>query len=120
MLNHCAEQYGIDVSKAINPKTRLQLLTENLAKINTVVLGLDTSCEVATSKGRIDLVLFTERYLYVIELKFNESAKRALEQIFDRKYYEKYLNSGKEVVLVGMSLNNKQKELHIDWIKGKS
>jgi len=81
-------------------------------------MGLDTSCEVATSKGRIDLVLSVERYIYVIEFKYDQSAQKALEQIFARKYYEKYLTSGKEVVLVGVGLNYKDKELEIEWVKG--
>ncbi len=90
----------------------------SLIQLLCTVLGFDTRCDVATSKGRIDLVISTEKYLYVIELKFNESAQKALEQIHDRKYYEKYLTSEKEVVLVGMALNYKEKELAVDWVKG--
>lgn len=60
----------------------------------------------------------TERYLYVIEIKFNGTAQKALDQIFERKYHEKYLTSTKEVILVGMSLNYQEKELFVDWVKG--
>ncbi len=90
----------------------------SLIQLLCTVLGFDTRCEVATSKGRIDLVLTTQRYLYVIELKFNETGKKALAQIFERKYYEKFLTSEQEIILVGMSLNYKEKELFVDWVKG--
>jgi hypothetical protein len=90
----------------------------SLIQLLCTTLGLATSCEVVTSKGRIDLVLFTEKYIYVIELKFNTSAQKALEQIHEKKYYEKYQLSGKEIILVGLALNYKEKELSVEWVEG--
>jgi len=41
MLKECAKQYGVNISDAINPKTRLTALVKQLAKINTVVILVD-------------------------------------------------------------------------------
>lgn len=65
----------------------------SLMQLLCIILGFETSCEVATSKGRINLVLNAEKYIYVIELKFDKSSSVALEQIKSRKYYEKYLST---------------------------
>lgn len=41
MLDGIAEKYGIDISKAYSPKTKLKLLVENLALKNKVVVLID-------------------------------------------------------------------------------
>lgn len=89
----------------------------SLIQLLCTVLDLDTSCEVSTSKGRIDFVVTTKQYIYVIEFKFNQPAKRALSQIMKRKYYEKYQSKDKEVVLLGISFHYQDKELHIEYVK---
>ena len=78
------------------------------------VLSLENQCELATSKGRIDLVVKTAKYLYIFEFKLNKSADAALRQIVDKQYYERYLSLGKEIVLVGISFNYKRKKLSLN------
>lgn len=90
----------------------------SLIQLLCTVLGIETACEVATDKGRIDLVVNAEKYIYIIEFKFDNQAQKALEQIMARKYYEKYFNAGKEIILVGMALNYKDKELSVEWVEG--
>lgn len=58
-----------------------------------VGLGLDTIAEDTTNKGRIDLTVFQGNYIYIIEFKVEKSGKGALEQIKERKYWEKYLKT---------------------------
>jgi len=59
--------------------------------------------EAATSLGRADLVLQSEKHLFVIELKIDSSAERALTQIKDRRYYEQFVGQGKIVYLIGLN-----------------
>ena len=42
------------------------------------------------------------------------SAEIALQQIKDNKYHEKYLNDKKQIVLLGIGFNEKEKNIH-DW-----
>jgi len=67
--------------------------------------------EVATSNGRIDLVLHAATAVYIIELKLNKSAQEALDQIKDRRYFEPYIGRGKNVHLIGLSFDFDTKAL---------
>ncbi len=68
--------------------------------------------EVSANKGRIDLVVLTNNFIYLFELKIDASAASALQQIEDRRYYERYLTDEKKrrVVLVGLAFNKKDAE----------
>jgi len=67
--------------------------------------------ELATSNGRADLVLQSEKHVFVIELKIDESADAALAQIKDRRYYEPFMNQGRTVHLIGLNLAFEEKVL---------
>lgn len=66
--------------------------------------------EVPTNKGRIDMVVTTDHYIYIFEVKVDTSAAAALKQIKERRYYEQYLSDKKTVVLVGIAFNKKDGE----------
>jgi len=53
--------------------------------------------------GRIDGVLETQEIIYIFEFKYNDSAQKALQQIRDRGYGDKFLSSGKTLIGVGVS-----------------
>jgi hypothetical protein len=72
-----------------------------------LLIGYEMQSEVSTSEGRIDAVLQTEKEIYVIEFKVEDSAEVALAQIKEKKYYEKYLHLGKTILLLGFSCKNK-------------
>lgn len=72
-------------------------------------LGLDIRSEVSSAKGRLDTIVHTDTHIYIIEFKLNQSADVALAQILDKGYAEPYRHSGKEVVLVGVNFDRKEK-----------
>lgn len=72
--------------------------------------GADIVAEESTNLGRMDAVLETAKKIYVMEFKM-ESPGEALAQIKTKKYYEKYLNSGKEVVLAGIGFDSRQRNI---------
>ena len=55
------------------------------------------------------------RYIHILEYKLNKSAKAALEQIKQKRYYEAYWNVGKPVVGVGVNFSSKTKNIK-DWV----
>lgn len=65
------------------------------------LLGVKMKLEEYTDKGIIDGVLELDKIIYVIEFKL-DSAEDAIKQIKDKKYYEKYLNEKKEIILLGV------------------
>jgi hypothetical protein len=66
--------------------------------------GAAVKSEDPTNIGRIDAVLETRNKIYIMEFKIGNEHK-ALEQIKAMKYYEKYLNKGKEIVLMGIGFD---------------
>ena len=73
--------------------------------------GLKISSEELTSMGRIDLLLKTDSEIYLFELKLNQTAKAALEQIHKKKYHEKYLSLNKKITLIGLNFNSEIKNI---------
>jgi hypothetical protein len=57
--------------------------------------------EVKTNKGRIDAVII-DKDIYIFEFKFDGGKDHALNQIKDKKYFEKYRGAGKEIYLFGV------------------
>jgi hypothetical protein len=79
-----------------------------------VLIGVTVDPEVTTSLGRADLVVSFPKLIFVIELKYNGSAKLALEQIRDKKYYEKYENLSKQITLVGINFDYETKTVSLE------
>ena len=50
------------------------------------LLGEYVQAERSTSNGRIDLLLQTKDYIYIVELKIDNSAEAALQQIEEKQY----------------------------------
>ncbi len=63
--------------------------------------------ESSTADGSIDLVLELSKLFYIVEIKFNKSAKNALKQIEEKEYYQPFLHSGKTVRLLGLGFARK-------------
>jgi hypothetical protein len=78
------------------------------------LIGLFIEAEARTSIGRIDAVALTGKYVYIFEFKLNRSAAEALKQIHDKEYYQKYLGSGREIILIGAKFSTKKHNI-ADW-----
>ncbi len=74
------------------------------------LIGVKIQAEVSTSRGFIDAVVETSTNIYIFEFKMT-SSKTAIKQIREKKYYEKYLSSSKEILLVGVSFDSKNKNI---------
>lgn len=80
------------------------------------ILGNDVQSEVCTDTGRADLVVRTKDCIFIFEFKFNKTAQEAMDQILEKRYYEKYLHEGKPILLVGLSFNYKNKKLTVPYL----
>jgi len=72
-------------------------------------LGFDLIAEDVTNKGRIDLTIKTKENIYIIEFKVGN--EDALSQIKENKYHEKYLNENKNIYLIGINFDEKEKNI---------
>jgi hypothetical protein len=72
---------------------------------------------VYTFSRLIDCVVKTARRIYIFEFKLEGSAESALEQIVRRRYAERWLDDGREIVTVGVSFGQKERNIE-GWIVG--
>ncbi|PIE78367.1 MAG: AAA family ATPase [Candidatus Delongbacteria bacterium] len=88
------------------------------------LIGANILPEKGSSRGRVDAIVSTPKYIYIIEFKMS-SANDALRQIENRKYYEPYLSDGREITCIGVSFDRKErnikeyKALSIDELLGE-
>ncbi|MFW5636182.1 MAG: AAA family ATPase, partial [Thermodesulfobacteriota bacterium] len=76
--------------------------------------GMEVRSEVLTSLGRMDLAVeFTDK-VFVIELKCGQNSEKAIQQIPDKRYYEKYLQTGRDVYLMGINFDAETRTIR-DW-----
>ncbi len=75
------------------------------------LIGVKAETEVHTSDGRLDLIVKTPRYIYIIELKFDKSAEEAMEQIKDKNYALPYFNDKRNIFLIGLNYSSKTRHL---------
>ncbi len=76
------------------------------------LIGAKIETEVLTDKGRIDGVLEFDDFIYIIEFKIG-NAKEGIDQIKQRKYYQKYQMANKQLILLSVG---GFKEKNIEYI----
>jgi hypothetical protein len=74
-------------------------------------LGLDVQSEVHSSTGRCDILVFTDQYIYALELKLNGSAKAALDQIFDKGYLRSYQLDPRKKIAIGINFSSEKRSV---------
>ncbi len=78
------------------------------------LLGATCDVEVHTARGRVDLVAQTANKLYLIEVKLNQSAEAAMNQIDLKDYAARFSLSGLPVVKVGANFCQEERNI-TDW-----
>jgi hypothetical protein len=63
-----------------------------------------------TNLGRIDTVVETGSFIYVMEFKMG-SAAEAFKQILEKKYYERYLERSQTIILLGIGFSGKERNI---------
>lgn len=81
------------------------------------LIGARTETEVHTSDGRIDLVVKTSRFIYIIELKFGKDSQDAIKQIEDKRYYLPYQHDPRRIFCIGVNFNKSTRRLDSPEIK---
>ncbi|MCB1073305.1 MAG: AAA family ATPase [Chlamydiia bacterium] len=77
-------------------------------------MGFDPLSERTTNTGRIDVVLEVPKTTYILELKLNDSADKALKQIHEKQYFRPYTHKGKQIVIMGANFSSELRNVS-DW-----
>ncbi|WP_029951855.1 ATP-binding protein [Hippea sp. KM1] len=76
-----------------------------------MALGYDVIPEDITNKGRIDLTVKMKDKILILEFKVDQEKDKPIKQIKERRYYEKYLNENKEIYLIGMVFDSRERNI---------
>ena len=79
----------------------------------TVLLIQSIKSEELTSLGRIDSIIELNEKVFIFEFKLND-INQAIEQIRERRYYEKYQQLNKIIFMIGVSFDSKTKNIK-EW-----
>ena len=93
----------------------LELHYQNVMFIVFKLLGFYTQAEYHTSEGRIDMVIKTQDYIYVMEFKLDGTAEEALQQINSRNYALPFANDNRKIVKVGVNFSNVMRNIE-RWV----
>lgn len=96
----------------------LELHYQNVLFIIYKLLGFYVNAERHTSDGRIDLVLQTDRFIYVMEFKLNGTAEEAMAQINEKGYAQPFEKDGRQLFKIGVNFSNKTRNIE-KWIVEK-
>jgi hypothetical protein len=88
---------------------------QNVLFIVTKLMGFYVKAEYHTSEGRIDLVLQTDDYTYVMEFKLDGTAEEAMQQINDKNYALPFANNNRKLVKVGVNFSSKTRNIE-RWV----
>ena len=78
------------------------------------LLGIHIQAERQTSNGRIDLLIQTKEYIYVIELKVDSTADEALKQIEEKGYARPFAADPRRLYKIGVCFSTATRRIE-DW-----
>ena len=88
---------------------------QNVLFILCKLLGVYVRAEYRTSQGRIDLVLQTKDYTYIIECKLDGTAEQALQQISDKAYALPFATGDTKVFRIGLNFSSETRNIE-KWV----
>ena len=93
----------------------IELHYQNVLFIVFRLAGLYTRVEYHTSRGRIDMVVQTVDYVYVMEFKLDGSAEQALQQIEEKQYALPFAKDSRKVYRIDVNFSSETRNID-RWI----
>lgn len=75
------------------------------------LLGIDIQAEYQTSNGRIDLLIRTEKFIYIIEIKLGGTVDEALKQINEKDYAAPFATDNHQIFKIGVNFDKATRRL---------
>jgi Holliday junction resolvase-like predicted endonuclease len=100
-----------DISDRIKNKEQYY---QTVIYIILALLGVDVGGEVRTSKGRIDLLIETEKIIWIIEIKIKNKVHKAIRQIEEKEYTIPYIKKQKHIKKIGIVFDVNEKNIK-EW-----
>ena len=78
------------------------------------LMGEYVEVEKATSNGRMDILIQNKEYIYIIEIKINDTVDSALQQIEDKGYARKFADDERKIFKIGVRFSTENRCID-DW-----
>ena len=91
-----------------------ELYFQNTMYVMCKLMGQYVQVERHTSNGRMDIVVQTDKYVYIMELKMDATADEALKQIEDKGYAKPFAADPRKLFKIGVSFSNKTRQIE-EW-----
>ena len=78
------------------------------------LVGTEVHSEVNSARGRSDVLVRTDRFIYAFEFKVDQSAQEALDQIERQGYLRPYADDPRTKVAVGVNFSSEARQID-DW-----
>lgn len=99
-----------DLIPSAQTERHFQMLLDMIVKL-IVSSTVKVTPEFKTSDGRIDLLIETPEYVYIIEIKKDKNAEVAMMQIENKKYWLPFANNLRTVFLIGINFSTKKRRI---------
>lgn len=86
----------------------------NVFYVLLTLIGIDAKAEMHTSDGRIDLLIENQRYVYIIELKYDSTPEQALHQIEEKEYARKFASDPRKIFKIGVNFSSEKRRIE-NW-----
>ena len=91
-----------------------ELYFQNTMYVMCKLMGQYTQVERHTSNGRMDIVVQTDKYVYIMELKMDASADEALQQIEDKGYAKPFAADPRKLFKIGVGFSSETRRIK-EW-----
>lgn len=88
-----------------------ELHYQNVLFIVFKLIGFYVKAEYHTSEGRIDLLLQTDRFIYLMEFKLDGTADEALRQIEEKGYALPFTSDPRKLFRIGINFSSKTRNM---------
>ena len=92
-----------------------ELYFQNAMYLVFKIMGFYTQVERPTSYGRIDAIIQTPDYVYIIECKLDRTAEEALRQINDSNYAAPFAMDKRRIYKIGVNFSSQTRGVE-QWI----
>ena len=84
---------------------------QNLLYVVFSLASIKPVVERRTSSGRIDMLVETDKFVYIMEFKVDASAQEAMNQIESKKYALPWSADGRQVIKIGANFSTTERRL---------
>ena len=92
----------------------LEIYFQNTLYVFFRLMGFYVDVERHTSDGRMDIVMQTPEYVYILELKMDKTAEEALAQIEAKGYAKPFAGDSRRIFKIGINFSTATRRID-DW-----